>query len=81
MTSNRTHQEQRWTGGWNLLPESTHSLRMEAENALSYPVCGTPNTNVSDPGFGIISYTAVESRLVQLALKFSFYRTSSSTNK
>jgi hypothetical protein len=54
---------------------------MEAENALNYPVCGTPNTNVSDPGFGIISYTAVESRLVQLALKFSFYRTSSSTNK
>ncbi len=47
-------------------------LRMEAENAFNHPVFGTPNTNVGDPNFGIISNTAVGPRQVQLALKFSF---------
>jgi Carboxypeptidase regulatory-like domain/TonB dependent receptor len=47
-------------------------LRMEAENAFNHPVFGTPDTNVGDPTFGLISYTAVGPRQVQLALKFNF---------
>ena len=47
-------------------------LRLEAENAFNHPVFGTPDTIVADPSFGVINYTAVGPRQVQLALKFSF---------
>ena len=47
-------------------------LRLEAQNAFNHPVFGTPNTNVGDPNFGVVSYTAVGPRQVQLALKFMF---------
>jgi hypothetical protein len=47
-------------------------LRLEAENAFNHPVFGTPNTNVGDPNFGVVSYTAVGPRQCQLALKVSF---------
>jgi len=47
-------------------------LRLEAQNAFNHPVFGTPNTSVDDPNFGVISYTTVGPRQVQLALKLSF---------
>ena len=47
-------------------------LRLEAQNAFNHPVFGSPNTNVGDPNFGVVSYTAVGPRQVQLALKFMF---------
>jgi hypothetical protein len=47
-------------------------LRLDAENAFNHPVFGTPNTTVGDPQFGVINYTAVGPRQIQLALKFSF---------
>ncbi|MGB7434452.1 MAG: hypothetical protein WBR26_17035 [Candidatus Acidiferrum sp.] len=46
-------------------------LRLEAQNAFNHPVFGTPDTTVGDPNFGQITYTAVEPREVQLALKFT----------
>jgi hypothetical protein len=47
-------------------------LRLEAQNAFNHPVFGTPDTNVGDPNFGVINYTAVGARQCQLALKFMF---------
>jgi hypothetical protein len=47
-------------------------LRLDAENAFNHPVFGTPNTTVGHPQFGVINYTAVGPRQIQLALKFSF---------
>ena len=37
-----------------------------------HPVFGTPDTIVGDPNFGVINYTAIGPRQVQLALKFYF---------
>jgi hypothetical protein len=47
-------------------------LRLDAENAFNHPVFGTPNTTVGDPQFGVINYTAIGPRQVQLSLKFMF---------
>jgi len=47
-------------------------LRLDAENVFNHPVFGTPNTTVGDPQFGVITYTAVGPRQMQLSLKFSF---------
>ncbi len=47
-------------------------LRLEAQNAFNHPVFGTPDTNVGDPNFGVISYTTVGARQCQLALKLNF---------
>ncbi|HEY3705386.1 MAG TPA: carboxypeptidase regulatory-like domain-containing protein [Terracidiphilus sp.] len=47
-------------------------LRLEAENALNHPVFGTPNTVVDDPEFGVIGYTSVGPRQVQLGAKVNF---------
>jgi hypothetical protein len=47
-------------------------LRLEAENAFNHPVFGTPDTNVGDPNYGVINYTAIGPRQVQLALKLAF---------
>jgi len=47
-------------------------LRLEAQNAFNHPVFGTPDTYVTDPSFGVIGYTAVGPRQLQLSLKFSF---------
>ncbi|MGO8790483.1 MAG: carboxypeptidase regulatory-like domain-containing protein [Terriglobia bacterium] len=47
-------------------------LRLEAENAFNHPVFGTPDTYVGDPNFGVINYTAIGPRQIQLALKLEF---------
>ncbi|MBV8903651.1 MAG: hypothetical protein JOZ22_08450, partial [Acidobacteriia bacterium] len=47
-------------------------LRLEAENAFNHPVFGSPDTNVGDPTFGVISQTSVGPRQCQLALKLYF---------
>ena len=46
--------------------------RLDAENAFNHPVFGTPDTIVGDPEFGVINYTAVGPRQIQLSLKLTF---------
>lgn len=47
-------------------------FRIEAQNAFNHPVFGTPDTNLDDGSFGVISYTSNSPRQVQLAMKFNF---------
>jgi hypothetical protein len=47
-------------------------LRLDAQNAFNHPVFGTPNTQVGDPNFGLITSTSVGPRQGQLSLKFMF---------
>jgi hypothetical protein len=52
--------------------KSTIRLRAEFFNALNHPQFANPDTNFSSPTFGVISGTAVNARVMQLALKFAF---------
>jgi Carboxypeptidase regulatory-like domain/TonB dependent receptor-like, beta-barrel len=47
-------------------------LRAEFFNALNHPQFANPDTNFASPTFGIISSTAVNPRVGQVALRFSF---------
>jgi len=47
-------------------------LRAEFFNALNHPQFAAPDTNFSSPTFGVISSTAVNPRIVQIAIRFSF---------
>ena len=55
-------------------PTENGSLRFRAEfyNALNHPQFANPDTNFSSSTFGVISSTAVNPRVGQLALMFSF---------
>ena len=55
-------------------PVENSSLQFRAEfyNALNHPQFANPDTNFTSPTFGIISSTAVNARVGQLALKFAF---------
>ena len=55
-------------------PHEKSSLEFRAEfyNALNHPQFANPDTNFTSPTFGVISGTAVNGRVVQLALKFGF---------
>ena len=55
-------------------PVEKSSLQFRAEfyNALNHPQFANPDTNFSSPTFGVISSTAVNPRVGQLALKFTF---------
>jgi hypothetical protein len=55
-------------------PVESAALQFRAEffNALNHPQFADPDTNFSSPTFGVISSTAVNARVVQLAIKFSF---------
>ena len=44
-------------------------FRTELFNALNHPQFATPYTNFTSPTFGVISGTAVNPRIIQLALK------------
>jgi hypothetical protein len=52
--------------------KSTIQFRAEFFNAFNHPQFSNPDTNFSSPAFGTISSTAVNPRVGQLALKFSF---------
>ncbi|HTB92309.1 MAG TPA: TonB-dependent receptor [Candidatus Sulfotelmatobacter sp.] len=47
-------------------------FRTELYNALNHPQFANPDTNFSSPTFGVISSTAVNPRVIQLALKLLF---------
>jgi hypothetical protein len=47
-------------------------FRTELFNALNHPQFGNPDTNFTSPTFGVISNTAVNPRVIQFVLKFSF---------
>ena len=55
-------------------PMEKSSLQVRAEffNALNHPQFSDPDTNFSSPTFGVISSTAVNPRVIQLALRFLF---------
>ena len=46
--------------------------RIEASNAFNHPTFGTPDTNLDDGNFGIISYTSSTPRNVQIGIQFHF---------
>ena len=52
--------------------KSTLQFRAEFFNALNHPQFANPDTNFTSPTFGVISSTAVNARVGQLALRFSF---------
>ena len=47
-------------------------FRTELFNALNHPQFANPDTNFTSPAFGVISSTAVNPRVIQLALRFAF---------
>jgi hypothetical protein len=55
-------------------PHERSSLEVRAEffNAFNHPQFANPDNNFTSPTFGVISNTAVNARVGQLALKFSF---------
>jgi hypothetical protein len=55
-------------------PHRNGSLQFRAEfyNALNHPQFANPDTNFSSPTFGVISSTAVNARIGQLALRYAF---------
>jgi hypothetical protein len=57
----------------NWLRENSNlQFRSEFFNMLNHPQFANPDTNFSSPTFGVISSTAVNPRVIQLALKFVF---------
>jgi len=55
-------------------PVDRSSLQFRAEfyNALNHPQFANPDTNFTSPTFGVISSTAVNPRVGQLALRYNF---------
>lgn len=51
---------------------STLQVRAEFFNAFNHPQFANPDTNFSSPTFGVITTTAVNARVGQLALRWSF---------
>lgn len=53
--------------------EQSHlTFRAESYNALNHPQFANPDSNFTSPTFGVISSTAVNPRVIQLALRFAF---------
>jgi hypothetical protein len=52
--------------------QSNLQFRAEFYNALNHPQFADPDNNFTSPTFGVISNTAVNARVVQLALRFTF---------
>ena len=52
--------------------KSSVALRAEMYNAFNHPQFSNPDANLTSPTFGVISSTAVNPRVGQLALRFSF---------
>lgn len=55
-------------------PHEKSSLQLRAEffNVFNHPQFANPDTNFSSPTFGVISSTAVNARVGQLAIRFGF---------
>ncbi len=55
-------------------PIENSRLRLRAEfyNALNHPQFASPDTNISSSTFGVITSTAVNPRVGQLALTYAF---------
>jgi len=51
---------------------TTLQFRTELYNALNHPQFANPDSNFTSPTFGVISNTAVNPRVIQLALKLAF---------
>ena len=47
-------------------------FRAEFFNALNHPQFANPDTNFTSPTFGVITSTAVNPRVIHLALKIAF---------
>jgi hypothetical protein len=54
------------------IEKSSFQLRAEFYNALNHPQFANPDSNFRSPTFGVISSTAVNARVGQLALRFEF---------
>lgn len=54
------------------IEKSNIQFRAEFYNALNHPQFANPDSNFSSPTFGVISGTAVNPRVGQLALRFTF---------
>ncbi len=52
--------------------KSSFQFRAEFFNALNHPQFANPDANFTSPTFGVISSTAVNARVGQLALRFEF---------
>ena len=52
--------------------ESSLQFRAEFYNALNHPQFANPDNNFTSPTFGVISSTAVNARVVQLAVRLAF---------
>jgi hypothetical protein len=52
--------------------QSRLEFRAEMFNVLNHPQFANPDATFGSPAFGVISSTAVNARVGQLALKFSF---------
>jgi Carboxypeptidase regulatory-like domain/TonB dependent receptor/TonB-dependent Receptor Plug Domain len=52
--------------------KSTVEIRAEFYNAFNHPQFSNPDTNFTSPTFGVISSTAVNSRVGQLALRLNY---------
>ncbi len=54
------------------IEKSSVQFRAEFFNALNHPQFAKPDSNFTSPTFGVISSTAVNPRVIQLALKLAF---------
>ena len=54
------------------IENSSIQFRAEFFNALNHPQFANPDTNFTSPTFGVISSTAINPRVIQLALKLAF---------
>jgi hypothetical protein len=54
------------------IEKSSVQFRAEFSNTLNHPQFANPDTNFTSPTFGVISSTAVNPRVIQLALKLEF---------
>jgi hypothetical protein len=52
--------------------KSTFDIRAEFFNAFNHPQFANPDTNFASPTFGVTSSTAVNARVGQVALRFTF---------
>ena len=54
------------------IEKSSFQFRAEFFNTLNHPQFANPDTNFTSPTFGVITSTAVNARVGQLALRFTF---------